>query len=319
MTCDDAALLIDDHVDGACDPVTAAAVRHHLSTCAGCRALAADLSRIRAAARTLGPVAPPAHVWAGSRRRLQARPRPERLDRGDGREWRQLLAAAAGFALLASGLSWVGRIFRVRRPASRWRRWSPAAVPAGRGRVPDGDRRPGAHAAEADAPALAEPAFVALHASLVELDEAIGEARERLSAEPDDEFSQDSLLTALDNKVVLLQDTVALLDQDRDGHRRIESMSRRIAAVPRGRPAGRGRPARAQARGDGAQARRRARTASAGTGAVAPGRASAGCRTPRASAARCVRARKSPIGEPDGPDRPATAAWTCGTSRAAWR
>ena len=52
MTCNEASLLIDDHVDGACDPVTAAAVDHHLSTCEGCRALAADLSRIRAAART---------------------------------------------------------------------------------------------------------------------------------------------------------------------------------------------------------------------------------------------------------------------------
>jgi hypothetical protein len=49
----------------------------------------------------------------------------------------------------------------------------------------------------------------------VDLDEAIDEARGRLSAEPDDEFSQESLLTALDTKVILLQDAVALLDQER--------------------------------------------------------------------------------------------------------
>ena len=61
---------------------------------------------------------------------------------------------------------------------------------------------------------MAEPAFVALHASLVDLDVAIDEARERLSVEPDDELSQDSLLTALDNKVILLQDTVALLGNE---------------------------------------------------------------------------------------------------------
>ena len=85
--------------------------------------------------------------------------------------------------------------------------------------------------AQAEAPALAEPAFVALQASLVELDEAIGEARGRLSAEPDDEFSQDSLLTALDNKVILLQDTVALLDQERADIEGVESMSTRITAV----------------------------------------------------------------------------------------
>jgi hypothetical protein len=56
---------------------------------------------------------------------------------------------------------------------------------------------------------------VALQAGRVDLDEAIDEARGRLSTVPDDEFTQDSLLSALDTKVVLLQETVALLDQER--------------------------------------------------------------------------------------------------------
>jgi anti-sigma factor RsiW len=212
MTCDDAALLIDDHVDGACDPATAAAVDRHLSTCERCRALAADLSRIRAAARMLGPVAPPEHVWAGIQATLQAQA-PEAPSVG----WRQPLAAAAGFALIVSALSWVG----THLPAA------PAGVQLAEAQADDQFQQAEAAyqmaiddleliATEADAPALAEPAFVALHASLVDLDEAIDEARERLSVEPDDEFSQDSLLTALDNKVVLLQDAVALLEQDTD-------------------------------------------------------------------------------------------------------
>ncbi len=210
MTCDDVTLLIDDHVDGACDAVTAAAVDHHLSTCGSCRALADDLSRIRAAARTLGPVAPPAHVWTGIQARLDGE-----ASGAPPAGWQQLLAAAAGFVLIVSSLWWVG-----------------AHLPA----APDGvqlvdvqanDQFQEAEAAyqtaiddleriatASDAPALAEPAFVALHASLVDLDEAIGEARERLSVDPGDEFSQDNLLAALDNKVVLLQDAVALLDQD---------------------------------------------------------------------------------------------------------
>ena len=211
MTCDDAALLIDDHVDGACDPVTAAAVGHHLNTCERCRALAADLSRIRAAARTLGPVAPPERVWAGIQATLQGQ-----ATEAPSAGWRQLLAAAAGFALILSGLTWVG----TRLPAA------PAGGQLAEVRADDQFLQAEAAyqtaiddleliATEADAPALAEPAFVALHASLVDLDAAIDEARERLSVEPDDEFSQDSLLAALDNKVVLLQDAVALLDQDR--------------------------------------------------------------------------------------------------------
>lgn len=211
MTCDDAALLIDDHVDGACDPVTAAAVGQHLSTCESCRALAADLSRIRAAARTLGPVAPPEHVWAGIQATLQAQ-----ATEAPSAGWRQLLAAAAGFALIASGLFWVGTHLPaapvgVQLAEVQANEQFQQAEAAYQTAIDDLERI----ATEADAPALAEPAFVALHASLVDLDEAIDEARERLSVEPDDEFSQDSLLTALDNKVVLLQDAVALLDQDR--------------------------------------------------------------------------------------------------------
>jgi anti-sigma factor RsiW len=209
MTCDDVTLLIDDHVDGACDAATAAAVDHHLSSCRRCRTLADDVSRIRAAARTLGPVAPPAHVWAGIQARLGAEATAPRAG------WQQLLAAAAGFALIASSLWWVG----THLPAA------PDGVQIADLQVDNQFQEAEAAyqtaiddlesiATASDAPALAEPAFVALHASLVDLDQAIGEARERLSVDPGDEFSQDSLLAALDNKVVLLQDAVALLDQD---------------------------------------------------------------------------------------------------------
>ena len=211
MTCDDTALLLDDYVDGACDQATAASVRHHLQTCAACRALAEDLSRIREASQALGPLAPPAHVWAG----IQARLLADQADAPHG-GWRHLLAAAAGFALLASSLSWLGAHLPPAAPGVQVASVEPGsqfqmAEAAYQTAIADLE----SITAEAEAPSLAEPAFVALQASLVELDEAIGEARGRLSAEPDDEFSQDSLLTALDNKVILLQDTVALLDQDR--------------------------------------------------------------------------------------------------------
>jgi hypothetical protein len=211
MTCDDAAFLIDDYVDDACDDVTAASVRHHLETCAACRALAEDLSRINQASRMLGPLDPPAHVWAGIEARLQTD--QAGAPRGG---WRHLLAAAAGFALLATGLSWLGaqlsppmgdRQLASVEPGSQFQLAEAAYQTA----IADLE----SITAQAEAPPLAEPAFVALQASLVELDEAIGEARGRLSAEPDDEFSQESLLTALDNKIILLQDAVALLDQDR--------------------------------------------------------------------------------------------------------
>jgi predicted anti-sigma-YlaC factor YlaD len=209
MTCDDVCLVVDDYVDGACNQVTAASVRHHLQACRGCHAMAEDLTRIQEAARTLGPVNPPAHVWGG----IQARLHEEPAEASHG-GWR-LLAAAAGVALIASSLSWLG----THLPTATG---TPVASVE-----PDGQFQLAEAAyqraiadlesitAQAEAPALAEPAFAALQAGLVDLDEAIDEARGRLSAEPDDEFSQESLLTALDSKVILLQDAVALLDQER--------------------------------------------------------------------------------------------------------
>ena len=210
MTCDDVLLFVDDYVDGACDEVTTASVRHHLQGCPACRAMAEDLTRIREAARALGPVAPPAHVWAGIQARLDAVPAEE--SRGG---W-QLLAAAAGFVLIASSLAWLGAHLPPATPGVQ----VAGAEPDGRFQQAEATYQRAiadleSITAQAEAPALAEPAFAALQAGLVDLDEAIGEARSRLSAEPDDEFSQDTLLTALDNKVILLQDAVALLDQER--------------------------------------------------------------------------------------------------------
>jgi hypothetical protein len=51
---------------------------------------------------------------------------------------------------------------------------------------------------------------------MADLDQVIGEARDQLAREPDDTFSQDSLLTALDSKVALLQDALALDLADTD-------------------------------------------------------------------------------------------------------
>jgi hypothetical protein len=210
MTCDDVCLVVDDYVDGACDQVTAASVRHHLQACRACRAMAEDLTRIREASRTLGPVNPPAHVWGGIQARLHGK--PAEVSQGG---WR-LLAAAAGFALIASSLSWLG----AHLPPVTPRVQVASVEPDGQFQLAEATYQRAiadleSITAQADAPALAEPAFAALQAGLVDLDEAIDEARGRLSAEPDDEFSQESLLTALDTKVILLQDAVALLDQER--------------------------------------------------------------------------------------------------------
>jgi hypothetical protein len=209
MTCDDAVLLLDDYVDAGCEPDVAASVQRHLAACPTCRAVAEDISRIRGAAGALGPIAPPARVWTGIQARLHAG------DAAASGRWRQFLAAAAGFALVASSLSWLGT--RLQPPAPGISVAS--GEPVGRFQVAEAAYQSAIDdlesiTAQAETPALAEPAFAALQAGLADVDAAIDEARGRLSVEPDDEFSQESLLAALDSKVILLQDTVALLDQD---------------------------------------------------------------------------------------------------------
>ena len=55
-------------------------------------------------------------------------------------------------------------------------------------------------------------------ANLTVLDGAIGESREALQREPENDVAQESLFEALRNKVALLQDTIALINEMRKGN-----------------------------------------------------------------------------------------------------
>ena len=57
-----------------------------------------------------------------------------------------------------------------------------------------------------------------LKANLTVLDGAIGESREALKQEPENDVAQQSLFEALSNKVALLQDTIALINEMRKGN-----------------------------------------------------------------------------------------------------
>jgi anti-sigma-K factor RskA len=54
---------LNDYVDSALDAAVHAEVEQHLRTCADCALVVAELQHIVGAARSLPPVAPPAHVW----------------------------------------------------------------------------------------------------------------------------------------------------------------------------------------------------------------------------------------------------------------
>ncbi|HEY6509873.1 MAG TPA: zf-HC2 domain-containing protein [Vicinamibacterales bacterium] len=208
MTCRDCVELVDELVDGTAHPDVAVAVRGHLDSCAACHALFEDVSRIRTAAMGLGPIEPSPRVWAG----IQGALPHGASDRKTWDGW-QPLAAAAGFVLVASSVAWVASRLAVLSPVSTVTEAQPAGVfevaeAAYRAAIEDLETV----AAESEAPFVTEPALVTLQAGLADLDQVIGETRDQLAREPDDTFSQDSLLTALDSKVALLQDALALLD-----------------------------------------------------------------------------------------------------------
>ena len=114
MTCEQLADGLDDYLDGRDDGSARAAVDAHLASCATCPALVADVRSLRAAARTLEPIEPPAHVWRQVQARLTAGApsRVSLLDRLGLRfgGWRTLqpLVAVAGLVLVVSSLTWVG-------------------------------------------------------------------------------------------------------------------------------------------------------------------------------------------------------------------
>jgi anti-sigma factor RsiW len=90
MTCHEIVLRLSDHLDGLLPTEQAAELTGHLRACEACRGVFADLTRVRDAARNLGPITPPAHIWLEIAGRVQldeaqARPRQP----GSGWAWRR--------------------------------------------------------------------------------------------------------------------------------------------------------------------------------------------------------------------------------------
>jgi hypothetical protein len=120
------------------------------------------------------------------------------------------VAVAASLALLLGGAAWL-----VWRPQPRDAQQAGALQPADPGATLAEQHYEQAIAglqrlAEAQNPGLDPGTRAVLQRSLAVIDQAISESRAALSTEPASALAQDSLLDALDTKVALLQDTVAL-------------------------------------------------------------------------------------------------------------
>lgn len=233
MTCRDIQAQLSAYLDHTLAREARAEIAAHLPTCADCRAVVDDLDRVRQAARTLGPITPPAHLWIelAGRIRLEGGARAtgatvtasaQRSTRAPRSEAWQWLGLAAALILITTA------VYVVARPDAAPD--APVSAAAGNASEPatvetveDTLRR-----AEAEY----ERAIVMLQeivergdpsvnagtlAALQKVDSAIAESRAALTDNPASEPARTSLFEALASKVNLLQSTVVLMNEMRKG------------------------------------------------------------------------------------------------------
>lgn len=233
MSCDEHLPALHDLVDGRAAPDEAARLDAHLAGCEHCRALVADLRRIRQVAATLDRPAPPARVWEGLAREVDELPAVVAARAGGtgagsryGSAWWLAAAAALIVGLSATflGISrgWWGADTSVNVDGSN-------TVPADLVEGVEADLTAAAthyERAIAGLEAIANQAetpldadvMMALRSDLATIDRAIEESRNAVAAEPANRVAQESLLAAFRRKVSLLQDTIALMNEVRKGN-----------------------------------------------------------------------------------------------------
>jgi hypothetical protein len=193
--------LLNDYVDGLRNEE----FEGHLATCARCRALVADFASIRRTASTLEEHVPPPRLWAKISSSIEQKPRWFSA-------WMRV-AVAASLAFVIATATWLA-----------WRNASstapaPPSIAAEDTVLPADAQYEQAIAglqqlADAQNAALDPQTRAVLEDNLAAVDRAIEESRAALVSEPASALAQDSLLDALDTKVALLQDTVALTAED---------------------------------------------------------------------------------------------------------
>lgn len=235
MRCEDYKEAIQDLADGTLGPVRRAELQTHLDTCDACRALAGDLQKIRAAAPSLAAT-PPDHVWMQIAGRLRQEGRVTRTRPSPSRSG-ALLAIAATLLLAVGGSLYLllpGGDAPVQSAASG----TPDPDPSGsQGNaagidavqsIADDFAQAEKHyqsaiakleeAAKADNDAIDAETAAILSTNLQVIDQAIAESRAALKAEPQSTPARNHLFEALRQKVLVLQETVALMNEMRRGN-----------------------------------------------------------------------------------------------------
>jgi anti-sigma factor RsiW len=233
MNCDRYRDAIQELADGTLGAIRRAELQLHLDECRRCRALAADLARIRDLAASLDPAVPPANVWLQIAGRLRQEGRVAAPHRRAPRRHAALLAIAATL-VIAIGAAIVMLLPRVRSGEST----PPATAalqPAGNAAgdavvqsVQEEFQLAEQHlqnaiagleqAAGSDKEVMDPQTAATLQKSLEVIDQAIAESRAALKSEPQSAPARDSLFDGLRRKVGLLQVTIALMNEMRKGN-----------------------------------------------------------------------------------------------------
>ncbi len=234
MSCREFAPSLSELVDGGLPRDARAKIEAHLEACAGCRALLADLKRVKAAARALPKMTAPESVWQNVRAGLDAEARHS----GDRRSatvipfapwrWRGLAGlAAAAVAVLAvtTGMYYMTRPATQVTPAppAAAHESASAAVQSIEAEIELADRHyqnaiEGLEAVAKEGRATLDPQMAeVLQKNIGVTDQAIAESRAAIRAQPTSEVAQTSLFEALQRKVSLLRDTIALINEMRKG------------------------------------------------------------------------------------------------------
>jgi hypothetical protein len=232
MSCRDFEPSLSDLSDGILARDARARAEAHLETCADCRALLADLKRIKGAARALPKMAAPESVWQNVRAGLDLEPDQSRrapVLHFAPKRWRGLsgLAVAAVVVLSVS----IG-LYVATRPDQPLTPPAPTAAHAGaadavqsvEAELELADQHyqkaiDGLESAAKDGRGDLDPQVAsALQKGIGAADQAIAESRAALKAQPTNEAAQASLFEALQRKVGLLRDTIALVNEMRKGN-----------------------------------------------------------------------------------------------------
>jgi len=223
--CDRYLNAIDELVDGTLGPIRRAELELHLEGCDGCRALAADLKAIARSARSLGVIQPPERVWKAVADRVRAESGSAAAEPFHWHRSAALLAIAAALVIA------VGASLFVLRSGPQ----TPPAPVAGQGPDP-GNAAPDdpvqrvvteLEKTETDFQNLVEASTASnavdpktaatLQKNLLVMNEAISETRKALVADPQSAPARASLYEVLRQKIQFLQDTIALMNEMRQG------------------------------------------------------------------------------------------------------